>query len=172
MLVDIIKNTPLWVWGLFAALVVLGLYQRQARQVRPAQLLTLPLVLLGLGLSSTGPAFVHQPLLGLLWLGALTSAVWLGLRLPIRAGTQWDATSQRLHVPGSWFPMGLILIIFSLRYAVAVSMALHPAWKQSLAVQAPLTLAFGLLSGIFLGRSLGLFRLTRGLTIRPHGQPV
>ena len=55
----------------------------------------------------------------------------------------------------------MILVIFSLRYTAAVSMALHPAWRQDLVVQVPLTLAFGALSGLFLGRALGLWRLVR-----------
>lgn len=172
MLMQIVSHTPLWVWGLFVALLLLGLYQRQARQVRPQQLLILPLVLLGLGLSSSAPAFVHQPVLGVLWLAALGSALSMGQRLPIRPGTHWDAGSQRLHLPGSWFPLVLILIIFTLRYAVNVSLVLHPDWKQSLAVQAPLCLAFGALSGLFLGRSLGLFRLTLAVTMRFHGPSV
>ena len=169
MLIEIVTRTPLWVWALLVALLALGLYQRRARQVRPAQLLMLPVVLLGLGLSSLFPAFTAQPLLAVLWLAALGTAVALGLRLPAAAGTRWDAASGRLQLAGSWFPMVLILIIFSLRYTAAVSLALHPAWRHDLAVQAPLSLAFGALSGLFLGRALGLRRLA---TMAAHGQPA
>lgn len=159
MLYDIITHTPPWVWGLFTALLALGLYQRRTRQVRPAQLLVLPLVMLALGLSSMSTAFATQPVLALAWLAALGGSLALALRLPVPAGTRWDAAAGRLHLAGSWFPLVLILVIFTLRYTAAVSLVLHPAWRQDLAVQLPLALAFGALSGLFLGRALGLRRL-------------
>ena len=159
MLIEIVSRTPPWVWFLFAALLALGLYQRRTRQVRPGQLLVLPLVLLALGLSSLFAAFTARPVLVAVWLSALGTATVLGLRLPPAAGTRWDAATGRLYLPGSWFPLVLILVIFSLRYTAAVSLALHPAWRQDLAVQVPLCLAFGALSGLFLGRALGLRRL-------------
>jgi hypothetical protein len=169
MLIEIVTRTPLWVWGLFAALLALGLYQRRTRQVRPGQLLILPVVLLVLGVSSLAAAFTAQPVLAAVWLAALGTAVMLGLRLPPAPGTHWDAPSGRLQLPGSWLPMVLILIIFTLRYTAAVSLAMHPAWRQDLAVQVPLSLAFGALSGLFLGRALGLRRLA---TMGAHGQPA
>lgn len=160
MLFEIVTRTPTWVWGLFVALLSLGLYQRRTLQVRPTQLLILPLVLLGLGLSSLFAAFTAQPVLAALWLAALGTAASLGLRLPVASGTRWDAARGRLRLAGSWLPMVLILVVFSLRYSAAVGFALHPAWRQDLAVQVPLCLAFGALSGLFLGRALGLRRLT------------
>ncbi len=167
MLIQIITHTPLWVWGLLTALLALGLYQTRARQVRPAQLLALPLVLLALGLTSLAPRFAAQPVLAVFWLAALGASLLMGLRLPVAAGTRWDAASQRLHLAGSWFPMVLILVIFMLRYTAAISMAMHPAWQQDFAIQAPLSLAFGALSGLFLGRALGLRRV---VTMGAHGQ--
>lgn len=166
MLIEIVAHTPLWVWGLFTALLALGLYQRRSRAVRPAQLLALPLVLLALGLSSQQAAFTAQPALVAVWLAALGAGLAMGLRLPRAAGTHWDAATGRLHLAGSWMPLVLILIIFTLRYTAAVSLALHPQWRQDLSVQVPLSLAFGVLSGLFLGRALGLRRLA---TMPVHG---
>jgi hypothetical protein len=161
MLLQIVLHTPGWVWGLLAALLALGVAQSRARAVHPLQLLALPLVLLGLGLSSLLPAFVSMPMLAVVWLAALGLGLRAGLGLPVAATTRWDSARRRLQLAGSWLPLVLILIIFSLRYAAAVSLALHPAWRQEMAVQVPLCLAFGALSGLFLGRALGLRRLVR-----------
>jgi hypothetical protein len=68
---------------------------------------------------------------------------------------------QRLHLPGSWMPLVVILLIFSLRYAAGVAQGLHPEWRDLPAVQAALALWFGAWSGLFLGRALGLFALGR-----------
>lgn len=163
MLIQILIHTPLWVWALLTALLALGLWQRRQRHVRRSQLLALPLALLVLGLWSMAPGFVAQPLVAGAWLLALLVAARLGRRLPTPAAARWLAAEQRLQLPGSWVPLVIILCIFSLRYATGVSLALDPEWRSMLSAQLPLALAFGTLSGIFLGRALGL----RALTLSP-----
>jgi hypothetical protein len=58
-------------------------------------------------------------------------------------------------------PLLVILAIFSLRYGNGVALALHPQWRADGAVQLPLALLFGSLSGLLLGRSLRLHALSR-----------
>ncbi len=52
-----------------------------------------------------------------------------------------------------WFLLTALL-------ALPLPLPLHPAWQAMGVVQLPLALAFGCLSGIFLGRALGLWALT------------
>lgn len=163
MLIQIITHTPFWVWFLFTALLALGLWQRRQRRLRPGQLLALPLALLALGLWSMAPGFVAQPLLAAVWLAALVVAVRLGKGLPTPQAARWLPGEQRLQLPGSWLPLVVIVCIFSLRYATGVSLVLHPEWRSMLALQLPLALAFGAFSGLFLGRALGLWALTRNV---------
>lgn len=172
MLFEIVSHTPTWVWALLSGLLALGLWQRRSRQVKPARLLALPLVMLALGLWTLGPGFVAQPLLGLVWLAALGAGLAWGRGRRAPAGTHWDASAQTLFLAGSWTPLLLIMAIFMLRYAAAVSLALQPAWRTALAVQMPLAMTFGLLSGFFLGRTLGLWQLTRPATINRHASPA
>lgn len=174
MMMTIVEHTPVWVWGLLAALLALGYTQSRARRVRQAQILALPAALLAMGLWSLLPAFAAQPLAAAGWAGALAATAALGRRLPRPAGARWDAAAQRLHLPGSWLPMALIVCIFSLRYATGVALALHPERAGELPVQLALASGYGALSGLFLGRALGLLGLTRGRaggpTIPCHGQ--
>ena len=161
MLIQIFLHTPAYVWGLFAGLIGLGLLQSRNRRVAPQLLLALPLVLLGLGLWTMAPRCATQPLVGLLLLAALITGALLGRRMTPPAGTRWLAEQHRLHLPGSWAPMALILLIFSLRYWVGAGTALHPEWRSLLPVQLPLALVFGTLAGLALGRTLRFIRLTR-----------
>ena len=48
MIVNVLSHTPVWVWGLLAALMALGFSQTRQRHVAPWRLLMLPMVLLGL----------------------------------------------------------------------------------------------------------------------------
>ena len=167
MILQILIHTPLWVWALLAALLGLGLWQRRERRVRRGQLLALPLALLTLGLWSMAPGFVAQPVAAVLWLGAICATTALGLRLPRPAAARWLTEEARLFLPGSWVPLLLIVAIFCLRYGAGVGQGLHPEWRGMATVQWPLALLFGSLSGLFLGRALGLLQLTRP-TIQQH----
>lgn len=161
MIINILSHTPVWVWGLLAALIALGHSQTRQRRVAPWRLLLLPLVLLGLGLWSMAPGFIALPLAALVWLVALGAAAALAAGRPARAGVQWLPSDQRLQVPGSWVPMLLILGVFSLRYAANVGMAFNPGWRNAPDVLLPLALLYGGFSGLFLGRALVLLKLTR-----------
>jgi hypothetical protein len=167
MILEILSHTPIWVWGLLAALLALGWSQTRTRHVAPPRLLILPLVLMGLGLTSMAPGFAAVPLTAAVWLLALLAgAALLASRAP-SAGAQWLPTEQRLQLPGSWVPMLLIIVIFSLRYSANVGMAFNPGWRSAPEVLLPLSLLYGGLSGFFLGRALGLFKLTRQPATRP-----
>ena len=160
MLLMILSNTPVWVWGLLAGLVVLGWIQTRQRRVTRVQLLALPVALLALGLWSMAPGFAARPVAALLWATALIAAGAFGWRIAKRTQAMWLPEAQRLQLPGSWLPMVLVVLIFSLRYAVGVGQAMHPEMRAAAAVQFPLALVFGALSGLFTGRALGLLRLT------------
>lgn len=162
MTLQILQHTPLWVWGLLLALLALGLTQTRPRKVPRARLLALPLSLLALGVWTMAPTFVNHSVCLLVWLFMLVILGYAGLRLPLPRGAQWHAATARLWLPGSWFPLALILTIFGLRYAMGVAQALHPAWRGELALLLPAAALFGALSGLFLGRALGLRRLTLG----------
>lgn len=170
MILMILSHTPIWVWAVLALLLALGLWQRRDRHVRRGQLLALPLALLALGLGSMAPGLAAQPVAALCWLGSIATFLWLGTRLPRSAAARWLPEQQRLFLPGSWVPMALIVAIFGLRYAAGVGQGLHPQWRNAFEVQVPLALIFGALSGLFLGRALGLLRLTQ--PARAQGRAV
>lgn len=161
MILQILSHTPIYVWVLLAALLALGFSQTWDRQVAPPRLLLLPLVLLGLGLWSMAPNFVAMPLAALAWGLALAGCVALRAGRPVRAGTRWLPEQQRLHLPGSWLPLLMIVAIFVLRYTSTVALVLNPQWRGAPEVLLPLALVYGSLSGLFLGRALALLKLTR-----------
>jgi len=158
---DILRYTPIWVWGLLAALLTLGFWQTRTRNLARARLLALPLTLLCLGLWSTSSSFSTLPLAAGVWLATLVASSFAARRLPPPAGARWDAVNERLHLPGSWLPLALIVTMFTLRYSATVAMMLHPAWRGDPTLLLPLSALYGALGGLFLGRAIGLLALTR-----------
>lgn len=164
MLLSILAHTPIWVFALLAALLWLG-----ARQTRPNsaplwRVLALPLAMVLLAGWGVVAAFGHGALglAGLAaWATSATAVGWAVLRQPLPAALHYDATSGRVHRPGSWTPLLLILTIFALKYCLSVMLVLHPTLSRHAPVVAGLSLLYGLLSGLFAGRALQVWRLAQ-----------
>lgn len=164
------QNTPVWVWGLLAGLVALGLSQARARQAGVWRVSLLPAAMLLMSLLGVVGDFGRSGLMGpaLAAWGLGAGSVLLALRnLAPARGSWYDAGSHRFHLPGSWLPMQLILAIFSLKYAVGIELALRPQASQSAAFALPVCLAYGALSALFAARALALQRLVSRALI-PH----
>ena len=78
------------------------------------------------------------------------------------AGTRWNAAARSFHLPGSWVPMGLILAVFLMKYAIGVQLAMQPALAHASGFAFVVTALYGLLSGLFAARTLRVLRSTRG----------
>jgi hypothetical protein len=156
MIIEVLRHTPGWVWLLLAALLALGASQLRTRRVPRAQLFVLPAVLLLLGLSATATAFQPPAPALTAWALALAAGVMLGRRLPRAAGARWDADHRVVVLPGSVWPLVLIVAVFTLRYTASVALVLHPAWREAPAVALPLATAYGAIAGALLGRVLAL----------------
>lgn len=160
MLAEIVHHTPVAVWAGLAALVALGLSRLRPRSLSTVRLFALPALLGTLGLASLLLDF-GSLLVVLVWAMAFALAAWAARRLPAPRGLAWDAAAARLLLPGSWLPLGVMLAMFVVRYASAVAAALHPEWRHTATLGLPLALASGAVSGLLLGRSLGLLHAAR-----------
>jgi len=152
---QILTHTPAPVWGILAALLVLGLLQTRDRIVSRPRVLLLPVAMSALSLHAALKAFAAAagglPVLPAWAAGfALGWAANLVLRWPGRVEA---LAPGRWRVAGSWAPLALMLAIFVLRYAVGVALALQPALGTDLGVAAGCTLLYGLASGLLAARA-------------------
>lgn len=159
MLSRILSQTPPWVWALLAALVALGLTQARSRRLTAPRLLVLPAVMTGLALAGTLASFGFASPAPLTWLAALLATATLVARRPAPRGTAYDAAQQRFLLPGSFVPLALILLVFTVRYSVNVALAITPALKGEPVFAAVIGGLYGALGGLFAGRAAGVLRL-------------
>jgi len=160
---SILQHTPVWVWGLFTAVIALGLSQTRDREVTLLRITILPLVLIALSMSGVLSAFGHAPLPLGGWASGVGAALVFGRQVVAVRGARWLAESGRLHVPGSWLPLVLIVGLFCIKYVAGASLAMHPALATDATFAGLCSLAYGSFSGLFLARTLSLRRLaTRG----------
>jgi len=150
MIGHIISHTPTYVWALLAFLVYRGVLASRDREVALGKLAIIPVVMVGLSLSSLSKQGA---------LGAAVWAVWLcgmlaGAALVFRSkeAIAVNRSAGTVCQRGSWAPLGLMLAIFATRYLVAVGTALQPALAHNLPFAVGATLLFGVFNGVFLGR--------------------
>ena len=160
MLSSIVTHTPIWVWGLLLLLLMLGFSQTRARSVGMRRILILPLVMTGLSLSGTVSSFGLVPEAVLMWALAIGLTAWLLIRRPAKAQTRYDSASGLFHLPGSWQPMALILGIFTVKYAVGTTLALHPEMATNAEFSIVVGGLYGALSGVFMARAGRLWKLS------------
>ena len=103
MIVQILSNTPLWVWALLAALIVLGLSQARARTAGLARVAFMPVAMTGMSIWGTVSAFGSSPMFGYVMLAWMFgAAVMLAVVAPTDApaGTAYDAEIAHLRPAG------------------------------------------------------------------------
>lgn len=173
MIVQILAHTPLWVWVLLAALIVLGLSQARARTAGLARVTVMPVAMTGLSIWGTASAFGGSPMFGYVMLAWMFgAAVMLAVITPtdVPAGTAYDAESRTFALPGSWAPMLLILGLFLTKYGVGVMMAMQPGMARDGLFAMAVGGLYGLFSGTFAGRAARLVLMA--CQDVPLGRPV
>ena len=164
MLLPIVQRTPLWVWGLLAALTWLGLSQARNRTASLTRVAFMPVAMTALSVWGTVSAFGNSPQFGsvlLAWLAAAALSLAATAPMAAPAGARYDARARLFSLPGSWVPMALILGIFLIKYVVGVDLAMQPGFARDARYALVTAALYGLFSGIFAGRAARLWRLAR-----------
>ena len=96
-----------------------------------------------------------------LWAAGCAALLALGTRLAPPVGAAYEAATRSFRLPGSWVPMGLILVVFLMKYGIGVQLALEPTLARAPGFAFAVTALYGLLSGLFAARTLRVLRLAR-----------
>ena len=159
-MLGILTNTPLWVWGLLAALVALGAAQIPERRVSLSVVLVLPIAVVLVSAFALLAAFGPEPMVGALTAlsalaGLVVNKAWIRSPREVR----WDATARQFVVPGSWLPLVLILAIFACRFAVGVAKATNPGVAGTTEFLTAICVITGVCCGIFLSRAANVLAM-------------
>lgn len=159
MLLQILANTPRWVFVLFAALLWLGLSQLLTRRVGLSRITGLAIGMSAFSLYGTVSAFAGVPMALLAWLAgaAAVFALLAGRAAPL--GTRYDAATHRFTVPGSAVPLAVMMGIFLTKYAVGITLGMQPAVARDLLFALAVSAVYGAFSGVFAARAARLWRL-------------
>lgn len=154
----ILHGTPVWVWALLATLLAVGMSQWRDRRIGLGRALAFPLAMLGLSIWGVFSAF-GVGLAAVCWAAALGSLIPVLLRLPLARHARWDARERLFQMTGSAGPLLMIVFIFTLKYAVAVTLRLNPALGHDPGFALPVAVAYGVVNALLVARGWALWRL-------------
>ncbi len=155
----ILSETPWWVFLLFLCLVIFGLKSLQPRTVSLKRLLVLPVIFTVWNIVWLADRVHEQYHLLIFWIGGMIIGSLLGW-LSVRAWEVYvDRRLELITLPGTSSTLILILLIFAVRYFFNYSYAVHPHSAPHYYI-ADASIS-GLVTGIFIGRSLHLYRKYR-----------
>lgn len=162
---QILSHTPAWVFALFTLLAWLGARQLRASSTHLVRATAVPLAMVALAVYGVSSAFGGAgagPLALAGWALGAAAALALVARLPLHAAVRYDPFSRRFLLPGSPWPLVLMMGIFATKYAVGVLLAMHPALAHQGSFATGISTLYGLFSGLFTGRAWRLCRLALG----------
>lgn len=148
---DIFLGTPYWVWGIFAYLVYVGIKATKPHAVPVLRMGIIPTIFILWSLYSAFYKCNACPHYVGLWFLALLMGIYIGYRIALQYKINRDANNC-IHVPGSFLPLLLSMLFFTLKYMLGVSYALYPILKANMLLLSVDLTVSGLISGIFLGR--------------------
>jgi hypothetical protein len=158
---QILRHTPLWVFGLFFGLIYLGYIQSKPRLVSRSRLAVLPVSMLSLSFLGVLSSFGTDVIAFSAWLSAIAAVVAVGIALPQLRGTSFSFETRLFTVPGSWMPLVLMMCIFFTKYAVAVARAVSGGASLSSFATVAACLVCGLCSGLFFVRAVRVAKAAR-----------
>jgi predicted dienelactone hydrolase len=165
----VLLYTPHWVFGLLAGLVVLGLMQVPSRAIAAKWVFIAPVSLLMMSLIGTVMDLGLRVISLLPWCLALAWVTLLRLRLTAARPLAFDRATGCLWLPGSWVPLGVILLIFALRYWVGMAKGMQWQYLAHPVYLGLMSAALGACSGYFLADICRYWQAMRPSPARSQG---
>jgi hypothetical protein len=156
MISEILSHTPIWVYGLFIALIVFGIQQARSRAVNAVLAYFLPFGMIALSLAGINSSFGIQPTSIAMWAIGILLFTSIGFKYFRDDRVTFNRSSKVFFIPGSWVPFFVIMAIFLTKYVFGVMKALDAEILSAPAFVATLSFAYGCFSGYFSSRALNL----------------
>jgi hypothetical protein len=147
---QVLGNTPWWVYVVFVFLIYVGINARKPRILPVRQLVTLPSIFLVLSFIGL---YEHEQLSShniFLWLIAMLPGIFLGWLQFHALRIKAIKNTNTLYVPGSWLILGIVMLIFIIKYYIGYREDTDTHFIEHAARW--MLLLYGFFTGLFIGR--------------------
>lgn len=159
MLLEIIRGTPLWVWGVLLFLLWAGWRQRQDRVVLRRHALLLSGILFLWSSSSVGTLSGWSSLASLAWIAGVLAGYVAAKHHFGASAVQAMPEKHLVRIRGSYLPLAAFVLIFVVHYVSGVSRAMGLHLDEMLLFIGVCSVVIGVVGGMLLVRLVALWRL-------------
>lgn len=160
-MINILINTPTWVYILFAGLVYLGWKQSRTRVISRNSAFILPIAMIILSYLGVTSSVGTSPSVIVTWLIGMLISSLIGYKLFSGEGVEFSAETKQFTLVGSWIPFIFIMAIFFTKYTVGVMLAMKSTLLTSPENIYGLSFIYGALSGVFTARALRYWQVAQ-----------
>jgi hypothetical protein len=153
VIIEVVRHTPAYVWGILAALVFFGSWQMRDQSIVRTRVLLLPIALSAYSLWGATSTFGLRPEVIAAWAVGIAAMLWAALWVQWPRRVEFQPERDTFFVGGSVVPLLAMLGVFAVRYVATVALIMHPQWRSIEAVSIAGGLGYGLLSGVFAMRA-------------------
>ncbi len=154
MLQSILSHTPVYVWAILGFLVYRGIKASADRDVPFRSVFIIPVVMLGLSMQGISNSFGLLGLAPWLWLCGAAVGAALTRQLADPRAVAAHPQQGSITIRGSCLPLAMMMAIFCTKYVVAVTLVMHHEYSAQFGFMAAVCGAYGLFSGVFIGKLL------------------
>ncbi|MBJ7450383.1 MAG: hypothetical protein JHC93_08510 [Parachlamydiales bacterium] len=151
---ELITHTPWWVWIIFAYLIYIGIKASRSGYVPLFKTSLIPVLFTAWSIFSVTEYFGFNRVRIIQWLVAVALGSVLGWIIGDRIPIKVDKKKKAIFLPGSWFTLIMVLIIFVVKYYFGYSFAVFPERLNDPLYANVYVLFSGFFTGIFVGRFL------------------
>lgn len=156
---DILINTPWWVYVLFVILMIIGLKATKPRAVPFHRIILLPGIFTIWNIAWLADRLQGHLFLFIFWVIGLIIGAFIGWQTVLSWKVHFDPHRKLISLPGTWTTLIFIFLVFAVRYFFVYNYETHPEVAPHL-FTADATIS-GVITGIFIGRSLEIYRKCR-----------
>ena len=149
--INIIQNTPVWVFPLIAGVLWLGSLNLRQRMLQIRLLFAFPLVMLVLSVGNSIGTSAPPALALADWIGCAAVGAAIGWRLA-RRPLAIDSAARRITLSGSMIPLVVSMAIVVLRYTFGYLYARYPELVADPLYALALIAGGAILGGVTFGR--------------------
>ncbi len=156
---DILTNTPWWVFVLFIFLTITGLNATRPRVLPLKRLIILPTIFALWNIAWLAERIQGHFSLFIFWLVGLIVGSFIGWQTVLSWRVHADHVHRTVALPGTWSTLFFIVLVFFIRYFFVYNYEAHPEAADHLFSSD--ALLSGIITGIFIGRVLEIYRKYR-----------
>lgn len=160
MIIEIIRQTPIYAWALLALLMWKGIRATRNHCIAWKDLVIFPIIMIGWSFYMTYLRF--SPEAYVFWVGSFALGLFLGPLFIRTLKLRVDKINKKVELSGSYIPLILMTLIFALRYFLGVMYGIHPDAKGTPSLLVVECIA-AVVSGTLLGRVVFLYRRSKPL---------